>query len=157
LKLFKRDIAKQLDLYGELHRFIPILAKLYGAKMAEVPVRHHARRFGVSKYGIGRTLKVMSDLLLMLFFLKYRQRPMHLFGTLGISMFAAGALIESYLLIEKLMGASIGGRPLFYVGILLLIMSAQFITTGFLSELVMRTYFEAQDKKPYVIKARHQG
>jgi glycosyltransferase involved in cell wall biosynthesis len=154
LKLFKRDIAKQLDLYGELHRFIPILAKLYGAKMAEVPVRHHARRFGVSKYGIGRTLKVMSDLLLMLFFLKYRQRPMHLFGTLGITMFGAGALIQGYLLIEKLMGNDIGGRPLFYVGILLLIMSAQFITTGFLSELVMRTYFEAQDKKPYVIKER---
>ncbi len=157
LKLFRRDLAKRLDLYGELHRFIPILSQIHGANIAEVPVRHHARRFGSSKYGIGRTIRVMSDLLLMLFFLKYRQRPMHLFGTLGIGMGVAGGLIAFYLLLEKLGGHDIGHRPLFYVGILLILMAVQFITAGFISELMMRTYFESQNKKPYLILRRYQG
>ncbi|MCC7259893.1 MAG: glycosyltransferase family 2 protein [Alphaproteobacteria bacterium] len=157
LKLFRREIAKNLDLYGELHRFIPILSRMHGAKIAEIDVRHHSRRFGSSKYGLGRTLRVLSDLLLMLFFMKYRQKPMHLFGSIGIAMFLLGGLIEFFLLIEKLQGNDIGGRPLFYVGILLLIMSVQFITTGFLSELIMRTYFESQNKKPYAIARRYHG
>lgn len=158
LKVFRSTLAKKLDLYGELHRFIPILAVMHGAKIAEVDVRHHARQFGQSKYGIGRTLRVMSDLLLMLFFLKYRQRPMHLFGTIGISMFLLGSVVEGYLLLLKIMGEDIGGRPLFYIGILLLIMSVQFITAGFLSELIMRTYFESQRKRPYTIARRfHAG
>lgn len=157
LKLFRREIAKNLDLYGELHRFIPILSRMHGAKIAEMDVRHHPRRFGVSKYGLGRTLRVLSDLMLMLFFMKYRQKPMHLFGSIGIAMFLLGGLIEFFLLVEKLQGHDIGGRPLFYVGILLLIMSAQFITTGFLSELIMRTYFESQNKKPYAIARRYHG
>lgn len=151
LKIFRRQIAKQLDLYGELHRFIPILSVIKGAKIAEMPVRHHARRFGSSKYGLNRTLKVMSDLLLMLFFMRYRQRPMHLFGSIGIGMFGLGGLIAFYLFVEKLFGHDIGQRPLFYVGILLLIMSVQFVTAGFLAELIMRTYFESQQKKPYII------
>lgn len=157
LKLFRADIAKRLELYGELHRFIPILGKMYGAKIAEVPVRHHPRLHGQSKYGIGRTVRVLSDLMLMLFFLKYRQKPMHLFGSIGIGMFGAGSLIELYLLLEKIGGHDIGQRPLFYVGILLLIMSVQFITAGFLSELMMRTYFESQNKKPYVIAETLRG
>jgi dolichol-phosphate mannosyltransferase len=151
LKIFRRQIAKQLDLYGELHRFIPILSTIKGAKIAEMPVRHHARRFGTSKYGLNRTLKVMSDLLLMLFFMRYRQRPMHLFGSIGLSMFGIGGLIALYLMLEKLLGHDIGQRPIFYVGILLIIMSVQFITAGFLAELIMRTYFESQQKKPYII------
>ncbi len=157
LKLFRQSVAKRLDLYGELHRFIPILARMHGAKMAEMPVRHHARLYGSSKYGIGRTTRVMSDLLLMLFFLKYRQRPMHLFGTLGLGMFAGGGIIAFYLLLEKLMGHDIGDRPIFFVGILLIIMAAQFITVGFISELMMRTYFESQGKKPYLIARRYRA
>lgn len=157
LKLFRNDVAKKLDLYGELHRFIPLLSKMHGAKIAEVPVRHHVRRFGSSKYGMRRTVKVLSDLMLMLFFLKYRQRPMHLFGGLGIGMFSLGSLIAFYLFIEKLLGNDIGHRPLFYVGLLLIIMSVQFVTAGFLSELIMRTYFESQNKKPYAIARRYQG
>lgn len=157
LKVFKRDIAKNLGLYGELHRFIPILSKMNGAKIAEVDVRHHARQFGTSKYGIGRTFRVISDLLLMLFLLKYRQRPMHLFGMIALVMFALGSLIEFWLLLQKMMGEDIGGRPLFYVGILLLIMSVQFITAGFLSELIMRTYYESQNKKPYLVAKSYKG
>lgn len=157
LKVFRADIAKGIDLYGELHRFIPILVHIYGGKITEIEVRHHPRRFGVSKYGISRTFRVISDLLLMIFFLKFRQKPMHLFGTIGISMFAAGGMIEFYLLMEKFMGHDIGGRPLFYVGILLLILSVQFITSGFLAEILMRTYFESQNRRPYRVKAVYQG
>lgn len=152
LKVFTRDTAKQLDLYGELHRFIPILASLSGARIVEMPVRHHARQFGVSKYGIMRTFRVVSDLLLMFFFQKYRQKPMHLFGTLGMASFAVGSLALGYLFILKLMGESIGTRPLFYVGILLWITALQLVTTGFIAELLMRTYFESQNKKPYGIR-----
>jgi len=154
LKLFKKKVAKNLDLYGELHRFIPILSQVHGARLAEMPVRHHPRIHGTTKYGLGRTIRVMSDLLLMIFFLKYRQRPMHLFGTLGLGCMGGGGLIALYLLIEKLVGHDIADRPIFYVGILLILMGAQFITAGFLSELIMRTYFESQNKKPYVIQKR---
>ncbi|MCD6035900.1 MAG: glycosyl transferase, family 2 [Rickettsiales bacterium] len=152
LKVFRNEYAKKLDLYGELHRFIPILGNMHGAKIGEVDVRHHPRRFGTSKYGIGRTFKVASDLLLMYFFLKYRQKPMHLFGTLGMVMLLSGGMIEAYLLVQKILGHDIADRPLFYVGILLLMMAVQFITTGFVAELVMRTYYSAQNRKPYTIR-----
>jgi glycosyltransferase involved in cell wall biosynthesis len=157
LKLFKTSIAKDLDLYGELHRFIPILASLKGAKIAEMPVQHHARKFGTSKYGLSRTLKVASDLMLMAFFLRYRQKPMHLFGGLGLVSFTFGGFIECYLLICKLLGESIGGRPLFFVGIVLIIAGIQLITTGFLAELLMRTYFSAKNQSPYLIKNTYEG
>lgn len=151
LKVFKASTAKNLDLYGELHRFIPILAELQGAKIGEIGVKHHPRIFGTSKYGLNRTIKVISDLLLMYFFQKYKQKPMHLFGNLGIIMFMLGSVIELYLLFTKFMGENIGTRPLFYIGILFLIAAVQFITTGFLAELIMRTYYSAGDKKPYSI------
>ncbi len=152
LKVFTQETAKDLDLYGELHRFIPVLAVLTGAKIAEMPVRHHPRVYGVSKYGLSRTFRVVSDLLLMFFFQKYRQKPMHLFGTLGVGAFLLGSVILTYLGVLKLFGESIGTRPLFYVGILLLITAVQLVTTGFISELLMRTYFESQNKKPYVVR-----
>lgn len=149
LKVMKTSIAKDLDLYGELHRFIPILADLKGAKIAEVDVKHHPRKFGESKYGLSRTLKVASDLMLMAFFLRYRQKPMHLFGTLGLCSLGLGGLIETYLLLLKIFGESIGTRPLFYVGILLIIAGIQFITIGFVAELLMRTYYSSSNNKPY--------
>ena len=152
LKLFKKDVAKNLGLYGELHRFIPVLAKLYGAKMTEMDVRHHPRLHGTSKYGIGRTFKVISDLMLMLFFQKYATKPMHLFGTLGFGMFGIGMLINFYLFVLKLFGNDIGGRPLLILGVMLTLGGIQLITTGFLAEIMMRTYYEAQNKKPYIIK-----
>jgi glycosyltransferase involved in cell wall biosynthesis len=152
LKLFKSDVAKNLGLYGELHRYIPVLAAMYGARMTEMPVRHHARQAGVSKYGLNRTLKVASDLMLMVFIRKYGQRPMHLFGTAGIVLFCTGCFLNVYMLFDKLMGARIAGRPLLFLGLLLTVAGIQLITIGFIADLIMRTYYESQNKKPYHIK-----
>ncbi|HWQ25496.1 MAG TPA: glycosyltransferase family 2 protein [Chlorobaculum sp.] len=152
LKVFKKDVAKNLGLYGELHRFIPVLVQLYGGKMEEVDVKHHARKFGNSKYGIDRTLKVMSDLLFMVFFQKYGQKPMHLFGSLGFFTLFAGLGINIYLLVVKILGQEIGGRPLLSLGIILTFIGIQLITTGFIAEFIMRTYYESQNKKPYIIR-----
>ena len=152
LKVFKKDVAKNLGLYGELHRFIPVLVQLYGARMAEMDVRHHSRKYGVSKYGIGRTFKVLSDLLFMVFFQKYGQKPMHLFGTLGFLALFLGIAINLYLLIVKIIGQEIGGRPLLMLGVILTFTGIQLITTGFIAEFIMRTYYESQNKKPYIIR-----
>jgi len=152
LKVFKKDVAKNLGLYGELHRFIPVLVQLYGADMEEVDVRHHPRKFGTSKYGIGRTFKVLSDLLFMLFFQKYSQKPMHLFGTLGFLSLFIGMALNMYLLALKILGQEIGGRPLLSLGIIMTFIGIQLITTGFIAEFIMRTYYESQNKKPYIIK-----
>lgn len=152
LKVFRSSVARNLGLYGELHRFIPVLAHLQGASITEMNVAHHPRIHGKTKYGIGRTFKVMSDLLLMVFFQKYLQRPMHLFGTLGILTFGLGMILNVYLLIVKLMGNEIGGRPLLILAITLTIGGIQLITSGLVAEIIMRTYYESQDKKTYRIK-----
>lgn len=158
LRIYKRDIAKNLGLYGELHRFIPVLAKLQGAKMTEVNVNHHARIHGESKYGINRTFKVMADLILMIFFQKYFRRPMHLFGGLGIIAFGIGFLIDLYLVIFKIVtGEDIWGRPLLLLGSILILAGLQFITVGIIAELMMRTYFESQNKTVYRLKETYVG
>jgi glycosyltransferase involved in cell wall biosynthesis len=154
LKIFRSNVAKDLKLYGELHRFIPVLAALEGAThIKQVEVKHHPRKYGRSKYGMGRTLKVVSDLMLLLFFKQYMQRPMHLFGSLGIVLTVAGAGINMYLLVLKLLGNDIWGKPLLMLGILLFVAGIQMITIGLISELLMRTYYESQGKKPYNIKS----
>jgi glycosyltransferase involved in cell wall biosynthesis len=152
LKVFRAGLAKELGLYGELHRFIPVLASLEGARITQVPVKHHARQFGVSKYGLGRTFKVVSDLLLMLFFKRYMQKPMHLFGNVGVILFSIGLLINLYLLILKLLGNDIWGKPLMILGLMAIIAGVQFITIGIVIEIQMRTYFESQKKKPYKVR-----
>lgn len=157
LKVFKRQIAKNLGLYGQLHRFIPVLARLQGAKLTEVDVKHHARIHGKSKYGINRTFKVMSDLILVLFFQKYLQRPMHLFGTTGILAFFVGMLINMYLLALKLFGQDIWGRPLLILGVMLTLAGIQLITFGLIAEVLMRVYYESGSKKPYQIKEVFTG
>ncbi len=156
LKVLKADLAKDLGLYGELHRFIPVLAHLEGAKLTQVDVQHHARQFGQSKYGLSRTFKVVSDLLLMLFFKKYLQKPMHLFGNTGVMLFVAGLLINAYLLVLKILGQDIWGRPLLILGMLLLLGGIQFITIGIVVEIQMRTYFESQQKRPYKVRSVSQ-
>ena len=155
LKVFRSEIAKDMGLYGELHRFIPVLASLEGAKITQVDVNHHPRKFGQSKYGIGRTSKVVSDLMLMLFFKRYMQKPMHLFGGLGLLLFGIGAIINLYLLVLKLQGQDIGGKPLLLLGILLVVTGIQLVTFGIIVEILMRTYYDSQDKTPYRIRKIH--
>ncbi|PZX46372.1 glycosyltransferase family 2 protein [Algoriphagus chordae] len=157
LRVYKSEIAQGMGLYGELHRFIPVLAKQQGAKMTEMDVKHHPRIHGESKYGLSRTFKVMSDLILMLFFQKYFQRPIHLFGGIGIISFLIGSLINIYLLIIKLMGNDIWGRPIMVLGFILVLGGIQFITTGIIAEIIVRTYFESQNKKTYTVKSVYQG
>lgn len=152
LRVFRAELAKDLGLYGELHRFIPVLAHLEGARIIQVPVKHHARQFGVSKYGLGRTFKVVSDLLLMLFFKRYLQRPMHLFGNTGLLLFGIGILINLYLLVLKLLGNDIWGKPIMLLGVLLILAGIQLITIGIVVEIQIRTYFESQDKRPYKVR-----
>lgn len=157
LRVLRADIAKDMGIYGELHRFIPVLASQEGARITQVPVKHHAREFGKSKYGINRTFKVISDLLLMLFFKKYLQKPMHLFGNSGVLLFAIGALINVYLIGLKLMGQDIWGKPLLILGLMLVIAGIQLITVGIIIEIQMRTYFESQQKKPYKVRRVVKG
>jgi glycosyltransferase involved in cell wall biosynthesis len=152
LKVFKREIAEELGLYGELHRFIPVLAKMQGAKITQVDVKHHPRQHGKSKYGINRTFKVMSDLVLMVFMRKYMQKPMHLFGTIGFISFGLGLLINFYLLALKIMGHDIWGKPLLILGLILLLGGIQFITIGIIADINVRTYFESQNKKTYTVR-----
>jgi len=152
LKLFKNELAKNLGLYGELHRFIPVLASFEGASITQVEVKHHSRKFGKSKYGLGRTFRVISDLMLMKFLKKYLHKPMHLFGTSGLFIFMIGAAINIYMLILKIQGQDIWGKPLLLLGILLIITGIQLISIGIFTELQIRTYFESQQKKPYKIK-----
>ena len=152
LKIFRKEIAEELGLYGELHRFIPVLAKLQGARITQVDVKHHPRINGKSKYGINRTFKVMSDLILMVFMRRYMQKPMHLFGTLGFISFGLGVLINLYLLTLKIMGQEIGGKPLLILGLILLLGGIQFITIGIIADINTRTYFESQNKKTYNVR-----
>lgn len=152
LKIFRADLAKSLGLYGELHRFIPILADLEGARMDETPVNHHARQFGSSKYGINRTIKVLSDLMLILYLKRFRHKPMHLFGGWGVLSLAVGVLILLYLLVEKILGHDIADRPLLMLGLILFMAGLQLVALGILSEMHMRTYYESQDKKPYRVR-----
>jgi len=157
LKVFKAQIAQELGLYGELHRFIPVLAALQGARITQVDIRHHARRFGKSKYGIGRTTRVMSDLVTMVFFRKYIQRPMHLFGGLGFMSLFVGILINLYLLVVKLMGNEIGGRPLLIAGMVFLLGGIQLITIGIVAEVSIRNYFEGTGRKTYNVRRIYTG
>ncbi|MBL7794769.1 MAG: glycosyltransferase family 2 protein [Saprospiraceae bacterium] len=157
LRVLRAEIAKDLGLYGELHRFIPVLAHVEGARITQIPVRHHARQFGQSKYGLGRTFKVMSDLLLMLFFKRYMQKPMHLFGNTGLVLFGIGALINIYLGVLKILGHDIWGKPLMILGLMLVIAGVQLVTVGIVIEIQMRTYFESQQKRPYKVRERKAG
>ncbi len=153
LKVFTKDIAKSLNLYGEMHRFITLLAHLEGAQIKQVPVKHHARHAGVSKYGLERVFKVVADMMLLLFIRKYFQRPIHLFGIFGVLLVILGVLINVYLLIVKLgFGQDIGTRPLLIFGMMFIVGGIQLFTIGIVMELLIRTYYESQKKRPYRIK-----
>jgi glycosyltransferase involved in cell wall biosynthesis len=153
LKAYHKDVIKDLKLYGEMHRFIPALASWYGAQIAEIPVVHHPRQFGKSKYSLSRITRVVLDLLTVKFLLSFVTKPLQIFGLLGLGSFSIGTLICLYLTFIKFaFQVNIGGRPLLLLGILMLMAGIQFITLGLLAEMISRTYFESQNKSIYVIR-----
>lgn len=153
LKAYTNEVAKNLLLYGELHRFIPVLAYFYGARIAEMEVTHHARIYGKSKYNISRTIRVILDLILMLFFRKFATRPLQFFGLSGLALSGIGFLIELYLLwVKFVLGEDIGTRPLLLFGAVLIIAGLILFSIGLVAELVIRTYYEASGRRIYTIR-----
>ena len=153
LKAYRSELIDDLNLYGELHRFLPALAYIEGAKIAEIPVNHHARRFGKSKYGLGRTFRVIMDLLTIFFMKKFLTRPMHVFGFFGLIVTTFGFLTGIYLTFLKLgLGQSIGDRPLLILCVLLILTGVQLFSFGLLGELLMRTYHESQKRPIYRVR-----
>lgn len=153
LKAYRSELVADMNLYGELHRFLPALAYIEGARITELPVRHHARRFGKSKYGISRTFRVLMDLLTILFMKKFLTRPMHVFGLLGLISMVSGLGIGIYLTFLKLVWAEmIGNRPLLILAVLLLVTGVQLFCFGLLAELLMRTYHESQGRPIYRVR-----
>jgi glycosyltransferase involved in cell wall biosynthesis len=152
LKAYRREVVEDMNLYGELHRFLPALAFIEGARIAEVRVQHHRRRFGRSHYGIDRTFRVLMDLLTVWFMKRFLTRPMHVFGFGGLLAMAVGGLIVLWLIGEKLLGADIGGRPLLLMGVLSLLTGVQLFCFGLLAELQMRTYHESQNRPIYRVR-----
>ncbi|MEZ5416457.1 MAG: glycosyltransferase family 2 protein [Vicinamibacterales bacterium] len=158
LKVFRAEVVKHMRLYGEMHRFLPAIASEQGVRIAEVPVNHRARRFGTTKYGIGRTIRVVLDLATVKFLLNYSTRPLQIFGLFGLMSGGLGALITAYLgwvrLVEH---QSIADRPLLLLGVLLVFIGVQLVTFGLLAELMARTYYESQNKPTYVIREIRQS
>jgi glycosyltransferase involved in cell wall biosynthesis len=155
LKAYRRDVVENLNLYGEMHRFIPAVANWYGVSVSEVEVRHSARLSGKSKYGISRTLKVMLDLITVKFLQSFSTKPIQFFGQLGFASGLAGVLISLYLTGRKfLFGEHIGGRPLLLLGALLIIVGIQLVGMGLLGEMLVRVYHESQKKPIYALKRK---
>jgi len=153
-KAYRAEVLKDVNLYGELHRFIPALASFYGARIAEVPIQSTRRVSGGSHYGIGRTFRVMFDILTIKFMLKYFTRPMHFFGSIGLAATTLGGGIMGYLAVKKLLGYEIVAAhgPLMVAGALLLLGGLMMFSTGLIGEMMMRTYFESQDRRIYAVR-----
>jgi glycosyltransferase involved in cell wall biosynthesis len=153
LKVFRAEVVKSLKLYGEMHRFLPAIASEQGVSIAEVVVNHRGRRYGRSKYGISRIVRVVLDLLTVKFLLSYSTRPLQIFGLIGVAMGLLGAVITGWLAYVRLMGEqSIANRPLLLFGILLVFTGVQLVTLGLLAEMQARTYHESQNKPIYVVR-----
>lgn len=153
LKGYRAELLADMNLYGELHRFLPALAFIEGAKITEIPVQHHPRRYGNSKYGLGRTLRVLMDLLTIWFMQKFLTRPMHVFGSLGLLSMGLGVLTGIYLTILKYgFGQDIGDRPLLLLVVILLLAGVQLFSFGLLGELLIRTYHESQGRPIYRVR-----
>jgi glycosyltransferase involved in cell wall biosynthesis len=154
LKGYRREVVEHIRLYGEMHRFIPVYASWAGAKVTEIPIRHHPRRAGISKYGLSRTYKVILDLLTVKMLGSYSTKPMYFFGGVGLIACAAGFLCALYTLYEKFFRAvKAHNNPLLLLGVFLFLLGVQFILMGLVAELVIRTWFESQDKTPYIVRS----
>jgi Glycosyltransferases involved in cell wall biogenesis len=155
LKAYRAEVVKDLELFGDMHRFLPALTKRRGAKIAEVVVRHHPRMFGKSKYGIGRTVRVLLDIMLVKFLNEYINKPLYMFGGVGFLLLGLGLFSLFYLIFLKLfLEEPIGRRPLLTLSVLLILAGIQLISTGLLAELLVRIYYRTKDTKPYVIQEK---
>ncbi len=153
LKAYRSEVVKNIRLYGEMHRFIPALTSWLGVQVAEVPVNHSPRKYGKSKYGLSRIIKVWLDLLTVKFLLDYATRPIQIFGLLGMLCLSSGTLLGGYLSVSKLLfDQALADRPLLLLAILLIVLGVQFITMGLIGELVVRIYYEAQQKSIYTVR-----
>lgn len=153
LKAYRRDSLEGFRLYGEMHRFIPVFAHSIGARITELPVRHHPRKFGKAKYGLERTIKVVLDLFTVKFLLDYSHKPMRIFGGAGVLLMFGSGILLSYVFIRKVFeGISILGSPLFQLGVMFFILGFQSILMGLIAELLARTYHESQKKPTYTIR-----
>lgn len=158
LKVMRQEVAKELRLYGEMHRFIPAVASWMGVSIVEMKVNHRARQFGKSNYGLGRTLRVVLDLLTVRFMQSYLVRPMQVFGSAGFFSSVLGFGICAYLAVEKLaFGSDIGDRPLLLLGVLMIVVGVQLASLGLVADVVSRTYHESQNKRPYHVREKLQG
>ena len=157
LKAYRRELVTDMNLYGELHRFLPALAYIEGARISEVKVNHKARQFGESKYGIDRTFRVLMDLLTVWFMKRFLTRPMYVFGFGGLIAMLGSLLASSYLLVVKLMGGDIGNRPLLTLAVVLGLAGIQLFCFGLLGELLIRTYHESQGRPIYRIRETLRG
>ena len=152
LKAYRREVLEELHIYGELHRFIPAIAAQYGARVTELEVSHKAREFGVSKYGIDRTIRVALDIIQVYFFQKFLHRPMHFFGYAGLVLMVPGGLMMTWLVLLKLLGYDIGGRPMLIGSTLLILLGVQLLGMGLLGEMLTRIYHEPQGRKQYLTR-----
>ena len=157
LKAYRKEVLRDMRLYGELHRFLPVLANIEGARITEVKVNHRARQFGSSKYGIDRTFRVLMDLLTVWFMNRFLTRPMYVFGFGGILAIIGSFITSFYLLIIKLLGEDIGNRPLLIFALLLAVTGVQLFGFGLLGELQIRTYHESQNRPIYRIRDTFRG
>ena len=157
LKAYRKEVLTDMRLYGELHRFLPVLANIEGARITEVKVNHRARKFGSSKYGIDRTFRVLMDLLTVWFMNRFLTRPMYIFGFGGIVAIIGSFITSFYLLIIKLLGNDIGDRPLLLFALLLAVTGVQLFGFGLLGELQIRTYHESQNRPIYRIRDTFRG
>jgi len=158
LKAMSYEVAKELRLYGEMHRFIPAVASWVGVRILEMPVNHRARQFGTSKYGIGRTLRVVLDLMTVRFIQQFLTRPMQVFGLAGLASLAVGFCVCFWLVVDKLMfGARLSDRPLLLGGVLLIMVGVQLLSLGLVADVISRTYHESQGKRPYYVRERLVG
>jgi len=160
LKIYRGSVIKQVKLMGEMHRFIPawVAGVVPSSRIGEMPVTHHARQHGVSKYGISRTFRVILDLLSVMFFMRFKARPGHFFGSLGLGLGALSGIILFYLFIDKfIMGNDIGTRPLFLIGVMLFLSAVQMITTGIIAEMIARTYYREDTALSYIVREVYEG
>ena len=157
LKAYRREVLSDIRLYGEMHRFIPALIHWVGGRVTELPVNHRARTAGRSKYGLGRTFRVLLDLITVEFMMKYLTKPLYFFGKFGFLSLLMAFAVLGVVVLQKVGGTDMTGNPLLYLSVTMVTIGVQILLMGLIMEILTRTYHESQDRKPYTVRAIHNG